>query len=586
MSKKPSYFDRLFIPNPCPADWNKMTGNDQMRYCADCNKHVYNLSKMTRDRAEALVARFEGQLCARFERGADGMIVTEEESSAVQLISRRASPVASAVVTAILSLSGSAVAATSSYQGKAIPIQAYASAKLPQSSDPSATLAGNVLDSQGAVIAGANVTLRNESTGEERTITSSDEGSFSFTSLAEGGYTLKVESTGFATFQSESLALKSGETTQLNPTLQVGSQGVTVTAGIVSQPSLPLRSLYDMSDLIVTARVGKSVGVKKQEDNAFMKTALDVSATLKGERKRSTVYVYHWGWGGDKTFPGGHTTGDKLLLFLKRSEEHKGYELIDNYYSVKKLPDNELDIYTQRIEELAAITRQAEPDASAITEWLVRCAEESATRWEGAGELAQETEQLNDDAEDVDDTDEASTEDAEPVGLSSQQVNELTSTVNKGDGNVNFAALLTDKQKDRLKSALYKTTEIQERDLELVQIVKTWKDKQLVPYLVWQLRQVEEDPPVVAAKIINIIAEMLNDEEITSLADEYTANATYEDLNEEEVDVSEAAGDESEPDEDEDEDVATEKIDAATAKQQRSEMVKKFLAAVEKKMLR
>src|ERR1044071_6269615 len=108
MSKKPSYFDRMFIANPCPVDWNKMTGNDQMRYCSECNKQVYNLSKMTRDKAEALVARFEGQLCARFERGADGMIVTEEKSSGIQLISRRASPVASAVVTAILSLSGSA----------------------------------------------------------------------------------------------------------------------------------------------------------------------------------------------------------------------------------------------------------------------------------------------------------------------------------------------------------------------------------------------------------------------------------------------------------------------------------------------
>ena len=78
MSKKPSYFDRMFIANPCPTDWNKMSGNDQMRYCSECNKQVYNLSKMSRDKAEALVARFEGRLCARFERGADGMILTEE----------------------------------------------------------------------------------------------------------------------------------------------------------------------------------------------------------------------------------------------------------------------------------------------------------------------------------------------------------------------------------------------------------------------------------------------------------------------------------------------------------------------------
>ena len=61
-----------------------------------------------------------------------------------------------------------------------------------------------------------------------------------------------------------------------------------------------------------------------------------------------------------------------------------------------------------------------------------------------------------------------------------------------------------------------------------------------------------------------IIAELLKDEEVTNLANEYSENASYEDLRQEESE--------------------TERIGAATAKQRRSEWVKIFLAAVEKKI--
>ncbi len=566
----------MFIANPCPVDWDKMIGNDQARYCSECNKQVYNLSKMTRDRAEAVVARFEGRLCARFERGDDGIIVTQEEFSSVQLISRRASPVASAIVTAILSLSGSAVAATASQSGEVVPIHAFANAKQPQTSDASATLSVTVLDPQGAVIVGAQLTLKNESTGQERTGTSSEEGNFSFTSLPEGGYALKVEANAFTPVQAGSLALKSGETTQFNVTMQV--QESRSLGGVVSMsvsPMQTLRLLYTQSDLIVTVRPGKSVPVKKRDDDSLMKTALDVSATIKGERKRSTVYVYHWGWGEDKKFPGGHTAGDKLLVFLKRSEENKGYEMIDPFYGAKQLPDQDLRIYLKRIEELAAIDQQ---DTPSIVEWLVRCAEQPATRWEGAYELALSAEQLNEDTEDIDE------DQIEVVDPTEEKTDKPAATPNSDN---NFSALLTCQQKARLKSALFKTAELKEDDLQLVQLVKHWKDKQLVPYLVTQLRHIEANPPRFAQEIIMVIADLLNDEEITALADDYSANVSYEDSDQEESEEQEAdalktSDDKSEPVEGEV--VKINKPDSAIAKQKRSAMVNKFLAAVEKQL--
>ena len=69
--------DAISIANPCPADWNKMKGNDEVRFCATCEKNVYNLSGMSRSEAEALILATEGNLCGRFYRRADGTIITD-----------------------------------------------------------------------------------------------------------------------------------------------------------------------------------------------------------------------------------------------------------------------------------------------------------------------------------------------------------------------------------------------------------------------------------------------------------------------------------------------------------------------------
>ncbi len=556
MSKKPCYFDRMFIANPCPVDWDKMTGNDQMRYCSECNKHVYNLSKMTRDKAEALVARFEGRLCARVERGADGVIVTEEKFSGVQLISRRASPVASAVVTAILSLSGSAVATTSPQANGPVPVhsQSKADKDSEEPQDIPVSLSGTVFDPQGAVIVSATIALTNEFTGKHHLTISSDDGAYRFASLPGGSYSMKVEANGFRVFQKPNLDLQQNENRRLDVNMEVTRM---VQGDIVIVPQ-PLRALYRQSENIVVARIGKSVQARKKSNDNLMKTALEIILNIKGGTKKTTIYVYHYGWGEDQKLPGGSTNGDTVLAFLKERNDGDGYEVIDTSSGIKKLSEADLSIYLQRIEELAAITPKAKPDTALIVEWLVRCAEQPATRWEGAYELAASVGQAVNDAND---SDEESVEVVEPGGKSSQQADEPAATCNKSESNSNFAARLTDQQKGRLKAALFNTAEMKESDMQLVELVKCWQDEQFVPYLVSQLRRIYAAPPMMAQQVMAIIAEMLKDEEVTNLAYEYSANASYEDLTQE-----------------------TERIGAATAKQRRSELVRRFLAAVEKKI--
>src|SRR5262245_24039916 len=72
----------------------------------------------------------------------------------------------------------------------------------------SATLRGTVKDVQGAVVNGATITLINEATNAERQTKSSEDGTYTFTTIAPGKYTLKSELQGFKTSVQSSLSIE------------------------------------------------------------------------------------------------------------------------------------------------------------------------------------------------------------------------------------------------------------------------------------------------------------------------------------------------------------------------------------------
>lgn len=79
MDSQPSTspLDNLTVAKPCHAKWSEMSGDERARFCSLCNKHVYNLSNMSRTEAEALIKAKEGKLCVRFARRADGTIISD-----------------------------------------------------------------------------------------------------------------------------------------------------------------------------------------------------------------------------------------------------------------------------------------------------------------------------------------------------------------------------------------------------------------------------------------------------------------------------------------------------------------------------
>ena len=66
------------IASPCSASWEDMAGDARVRFCGKCAKNVYNLSEMTREEGESLLAKNEGAVCVRLYKRADGTVMTTD----------------------------------------------------------------------------------------------------------------------------------------------------------------------------------------------------------------------------------------------------------------------------------------------------------------------------------------------------------------------------------------------------------------------------------------------------------------------------------------------------------------------------
>lgn len=94
--------DNIRVAAPCSADWESMTGDQQSRFCAQCEKHVYNLSEMTATAAADLIREKEGKLCVRLYRRHDGTMLTADCPIGMQRIAKRMQRLITAGAAAIM----------------------------------------------------------------------------------------------------------------------------------------------------------------------------------------------------------------------------------------------------------------------------------------------------------------------------------------------------------------------------------------------------------------------------------------------------------------------------------------------------
>ncbi len=88
-------------------------------------------------------------------------------------------------------------------------------------------VSGTVSDSSGGVVVGAQLTLKNTSTGETFTAASSGSGDYTFALLKPGSYTLSVAKDGFQML-TRNVTVQLGTTVNANVTLTIGSSTTTV----------------------------------------------------------------------------------------------------------------------------------------------------------------------------------------------------------------------------------------------------------------------------------------------------------------------------------------------------------------------
>jgi hypothetical protein len=346
---------------------------------------------------------------------------------------------------------------------------------------------------------------------------------------------------------------------------------VPVAMGCPPPPPMPLRALYNQSVRIVVARVGASKMIRTDDEYLVVRTALHVSSTIKGKDDQTVIFWEHYVWNEDPVVSPDYSSGDTVLVFLTRLEDEGEYTILDQTYGIKRLADAALKVYLQRISEPAKIIEGSKPDASDLVEWLVRCAEEPATRWEGAYELDLSASMLFDDSanseqdeETPDDGEESGEDQSETHAAEPVQEPEVDEEQNLLSA---FAALVTESQRSRLVDALINAANIEEGDLDLMSLVSHWNDPRLVPFLVSQLRNKVDSPPYVAQQMMEIVAEALGDKRLTSLSERFAElpnNATSADHEQATQTETEAAH------------------DAVVDKQK--EVLHKFLARVEKKL--
>lgn len=205
MAKQLITLEQITIPNPCTNNWEQMIGNDQIRFCNQCSSQVFDLSKMTKKQVEGLVTEKQGNLCARIIRRADGTIQTIDNST--NKVSRIQPILKAASATIFVLISFSALANAQTQLKTTLPIIVSLPDKSTEHLEPSAQIYGPIYDSSRAVMAGADITLTNETTGEIHQTISNEEGNYYIYSLVPGLYTIEVVSTGFEHFQRKSIAL-------------------------------------------------------------------------------------------------------------------------------------------------------------------------------------------------------------------------------------------------------------------------------------------------------------------------------------------------------------------------------------------
>jgi hypothetical protein len=165
------------------------------------------------------------------------------------------------------------------------------------------TISGTVIDSSGAVIAGASATLINERTGEVRKLATSHDARFTFSAVQPGSYTIKLEAQGFQTLEQKNvvlsanedlalgqLALKPGQVSEIVTVTESGSRVETESSDLSARLTADQINLISTKGRDVTSLLRNIPGMSYVDDIESVGSGYGTELpNVSGQRGRSTV---------------------------------------------------------------------------------------------------------------------------------------------------------------------------------------------------------------------------------------------------------------------------------------------------------
>jgi hypothetical protein len=224
----------------------------------------------------------------------------------------------------------------------------------------------------------------------------------------------------------------------------------------------PLRKLIIESEYILIGHVQEVYNQKKKKKDPFSYAVarIEVREVLKGSVKSLTVEVAF-----EPNMvcpaPARYIPGTEVIVFLDMGDNGMFRTHALSYGArAATLPD--VAVFRDRIREMQQILTIIDTDQQFLetTEWLVRCAEHEATRWDGVYELTPESDFMS------------------YYAQSERQP---------------FKYMLTYEQKQRLKDALLATTVAGYSDFGLVDLVYLGNEEVVSRYLLEGLKKLPKD---------------------------------------------------------------------------------------------
>nr|WP_084080613.1 TonB-dependent receptor [Edaphobacter aggregans] len=166
------------------------------------------------------------------------------------------------------------------------------------------SLTGTVADSSGALVAKANVTLRNEATRAEIRAVTNEGGNYTFTNLASGRYSMRVEAAGFQSTDLNQIQVDPNIGRRVDITMKVGDTTTSITveanANIVQSESGAVGQLISQEQVKNIQLNGRNPlylaqiepGVVRGQSMAAFSFGLDNGINVNGARSQESLITF------------------------------------------------------------------------------------------------------------------------------------------------------------------------------------------------------------------------------------------------------------------------------------------------------